>query len=197
MSTSRRSALSFAVGLPPAARKGAVILALLLLVVLGLAAGLFAWHGAIGERITAQQAEHDLIAARAARKAQEGGLRLRAGDGVEQMFLTGATPGLMLAAFQERVGESAARSGLTVVRIQGLETGDAEGKTPFRLGMDAEGSITQMRDFLVDIEASLPVMFVSGLELRPQAAVTEADAFPAEALRASFRIEAYGWGAKQ
>jgi hypothetical protein len=40
-------------------------------------------------------------------------------------------------------------------------------------------------------------MFVSGLELRPQAAVTEADAFPAEALRASFRIEAYGWGAKQ
>jgi hypothetical protein len=192
MSTSRPSALSFAVGLPPAARKGAVILALLLLVVLGLAVGLFAWHGAIGERITTQQAEHDLIAARAARKAQEG-----AGDGVEQMFLTGATPGLMLAAFQERVGESAARSGLTVVRIQGLETGDAEGKIPFRLGMDAEGSITQMRDFLVDIEASLPVMFVSGLELRPQAAVTEADAFPAEALRASFRIEAYGWGAKQ
>ena len=43
--------------------------------------------------------------------------------------------------------------------------------------------------------ALIGVMFVTGLEIQPAAGEGEADQYPSEALRATVRIEAYGWRA--
>ncbi|MFM8747892.1 MAG: type II secretion system protein GspM [Aestuariivirga sp.] len=177
------------------ARRGLAIVAGAILIAGVSAAGLAAWHGSLEERVAQQQAERDLLAARVEKKVRDGAGRLTAADGPERLFLTGATPGLTMAGFQELVGGAAATSGLSVLRIQPFEASDGEGSSipAYRLGIDAEGSLEQLRAFLISIEAMLPLMFVTGLEIRPQSAAGAADPYPSEALRASFRVEAHGW----
>ena len=155
-----------------------------------------AWHSAAAERLRQAEAEHDMVAARAAKAAGEGVTRLTEADKVDPMFLEGATPGLVFAKFQSIAGEAASAAGLAVKRMQPVDTGDGEGGMPYRLNMDAEGSIEQLRDFLVDVESGLPIMFVTGLEVQPSAGEGEADQYPSEALRMTVRIEAYGWRAQ-
>lgn len=181
--------------LSPEARKGIAILAGAGLIVAATVMGLAAWHSSLGERIAQQQTEHDLLSARAAKKAREGAGRLTAANSPERLFLAGATPGLTMAGFQELVGEAAESSGLNVVRIQPFETSDAEAQyeATYRLGIDAEGRLEQLQAFLISVEAMLPLIFVTGLEIRPQMASDAGDPYPSEALRASFRIEAHGW----
>jgi hypothetical protein len=180
------------------ARKGILILAGAVLLAIGLAASLFAWQASLSDRIAQQQAERDLVAARAAKKAREGAGRLTSADSPERLFLAGETPGLTIASFQELVGAAAARSGLNVVRVQPFESGDDDAKTEtsYRLGIDAEGSLEQLQAFLVSVEAMLPLIFVTGLDIRPEAATDAAEPYPSEALRASIRVEAHGWRAQ-
>ena len=134
--------------------------------------------------------------ARAAKAVREGAARLTAADQVEQMFLAGDTPGLAIANFQNIAGEAASASGLSVVRMTPVDVGDGGEGRPFRLSIDADGSLAQLEAFLVAIERSLPVMIVSRLELQPAAAEGTADPFPSEALRISVAVDAEGTGAK-
>lgn len=175
------------------ARKGLAVLGVAALALLCAAYLLYAWHAAAAERLQQAEAEHELVAARAAKAASEGATRLTEADNVAPMFLEGATPGLVFATFQSIADEAATAAGLAVKRMQPVDTGDAEGGMPYRLNMDAEGSIEQLRDFLADVESGLPVMFVTGLEVQPAAAEGENDQYPSEALRMTVRIEAYGW----
>lgn len=175
------------------ARKGMAVLAAAALAVAALAYLLLVWHSAAAERLAQAEAEHDMVAARAAKATSDGATRLTEADNVAPMFLEGATPGLVFAKFQSVAGEAAAAAGLAVKRMQPVDTGDGEGSMPYRLNMDAEGSIEQLRDFLADVESGLPVMFVTGLEIQPVAGEGEADQYPSEALRMTVRIEAYGW----
>ena len=175
------------------ARKGLAVLGVAALALLCAAYLLYAWHAAAAERLQQAEAEHELVAARAAKAASEGATRLTEADNVAPMFLEGATPGLVFAKFQSIAGEAATAAGLAVKRMQPVDTGDADGGMPYRLNMDAEGSIEQLRDFLADVESGLPVMFVTGLEVQPSAAEGEDDQYPSEALRMTVRIEAYGW----
>lgn len=175
------------------ARKGMAVLA-----VAALAAGVFGylmltWQSQETERLRQAQSEHDLVAARTAKAARDGAARLTATADVAPMFLDGTTPGLAFANFQSMAGEAATASGLAVKRMQPVDTGDGDGSVPYRLSVDAEGSIDQVRDFLTTIESRLPVMFVTGLEIQPVAAEGEGDGYPSESLRATIRIEAYGW----
>lgn len=179
------------------ARKGVAVLGVAALTILCVAYLLYAWHAAAAERLQRAEAEHEMVAARAAKAATEGATRLTGADNVAPMFLEGTTPGLVFAKFQSIAGDAAVAAGLAVKRMQPVDTGDAEGAMPYRLNMDAEGSIEQLRDFLADVEAGLPVMFVTGLEIQPAAAEGEADQFPSEALRMTVRIEAYGWREQQ
>lgn len=180
------------------ARKGVAVLAAAVLLLLGLVYLLLSWQSAAAERLAAAAAEHDLVAARSAKALRDGASRLSAADDVGRMFLAGETPGLSAAAFQSLAGAAAAKSGLVVSSVQLLETGDGEGSTPYRLNLEATGSLAQLRDFLVEIEGALPVMFVTRLELRPQAAEGTADPYASEALSiANLHIEAYGWRASQ
>lgn len=179
------------------ARKGIAVLA-----VAALALGVFAylmltWQSGETDRLRQAQSEHDLVAARTAKAVRDGAARLTASTDVAPMFLDGATPGLAFANFQSLAGEAATAAGLAVKRMQPVDTGDGEGSVPYRLSMDAEGSIGQVRDFLAKVESRLPVMFVTGLEIQPVAAEGEGDGFPSESLRATIRIEAYGWRPQQ
>ncbi len=178
------------------ARKGMAVLAVALLALIVMAYLLLAWHSAAAERLRQAEAEHDMVAARVAKAAGEGVTRLTEADNVGPMFLEGATPGLVFAKFQSIAGEAATAAGLAVKRMQPVDTGDGEGSMPYRLNMDAEGSIEQLRDFLADVESGLPIMFVTGLEIQPSAGEGEADQYPSEALRMTVRIEAYGWRAQ-
>ena len=178
------------------ARKGMAIIALVVAVFALLVYAIFAWHSAASERLRQAEAEHQMVAARAAKAVRDGATRLTAADDVAPMFLDGATPGLAFARFQSIAGEAAQRAGLAVKRMQPVDTGDAAASVPYRLSIDAEGSSEQLRAFLADIESALPIMFVTGLEIQPQAAAGEGDAYPSEALRMTFRVEAYGWRAQ-
>jgi Tfp pilus assembly protein PilO len=188
--------LKSAKGFSAEARKGMAVLAVAALAVIVMIYLFLAWHSAAAERLRQAEAEHDMVAARAAKAAGEGVTRLTEADKVDPMFLEGATPGLVFAKFQSIAGEAASAAGLAVKRMQPVDTGDGEGGMPYRLNMDAEGSIEQLRDFLVDVESGLPVMFVTGLEIQPSAGEGEADQYPSEALRMTVRIEAYGWRAQ-
>ena len=188
--------LKSAKGFSAEARKGMAVLAVAALAVIVMVYLLLAWHTAAAERLRQAEAEHDMVAARAAKAAGEGVMRLTDADKVAPMFLEGATPGLVFAKFQSIAGEAASAAGLAVKRMQPVDTGDGEGSMPYRLNMDAEGSIEQLRDFLADVESGLPIMFVTGLEIQPSAGEGEADQYPSEALRMTVRIEAYGWRAQ-
>lgn len=178
------------------ARKGMAILAAAALALCVLVYLLVAWHSAEAGRLAQAEAEHQMVAGRAAKAAKDGATRLTAADNVAPMFLEGATPGLVFARFQSIAGEAATAAGLAVQRMQPADTGDAEASVPYRLTMDAEGSIEQLRDFLADVESGLPVMFVTGLEIQPAAGDGAADEYPSEALRMTLRLEAYGWRAQ-
>ena len=188
--------LKSAKGFSAEARKGMAVLAVAALAVIVMIYLFLAWHSAAAERLRQAEAEHDMVAARAAKAAGEGVTRLTEADKVDPMFLEGATPGLVFAKFQSIAGEAASAAGLAVKRMQPVDTGDGEGSMPYRLNMDAEGSIEQLRDFLADVESGLPIMFVTGLEIQPSAGEGEADQYPSEALRMTVRIEAYGWRAQ-
>ena len=188
--------LKSAKGFSAEARKGMAVLAVAALAVIVMVYLLLTWHTAAAERLRQAEAEHAMVAARAAKAASEGVTRLTEADKVDPMFLEGATPGLVFAKFQSIAGEDASAAGLAVKRMQPVDTGDGEGSMPYRLNMDAEGSIEQLRDFLADVESGLPIMFVTGLEIQPSAGEGEADQYPSEALRMTVRIEAYGWRAQ-
>lgn len=185
------------------ARKGIAILVLGALAVIGLIYLVFAWHDAAAERLRQAEAEHEMVSARAAKAAREGATRLTEADSVAPMFLEGDTPGLAFARFQSLADKAATDAGLAVKRMQPVDTGDGEAGTPYRLNVDVEGSIEQLRDFLANIESSLPVMFVTGLEIQPAGAAEATgegeqpgNQYPSEALRTTVRIEAYGWRAQ-
>ena len=180
-------------GFSAEARKGMAILAVAGLALLALAYLLVTWHAAAQEGLRQAEAEHELVAARAAKAQRDGVSRLTEADAVTPMFLDGATPGLSFAKFQSIAGDAAAAAGLAVKRMQPVDTGDGEGAMPYRLNLDVEGSIEQLRDFLADVESGLPVMFVTGLEIQPAGGEGEAAQYPSESLRATVRIEAYGW----
>ena len=178
------------------ARKGLAILALGAVALAGLAYVVVAWHGAEAERLAQAEAEHQLVKARAAKAASGGATRLTEADGVAPMFLAGDTPGLAFASFQSIADQAATAAGLAVKRMQPVDTGDGDGAAPYRLNIDVEGSVEQLRDFLADVESGLPVMFVTGLEIQPAAGEGEGDQYPSESLRATVRIEAYAWRAQ-
>jgi len=190
------SMLKAGAGYSTEARKGMAVVALLVALLVLLAYLVLAWQSAASERLRQAEAEHQMVAARAAKAVRDGATRLTAADDVAPMFLDGATPGLSFARFQSIAGEAAQRAGLAVKRMQPVDTGDAAAAAPYRLSIDAEGSIEQLRSFLADIESALPIMFVTGLEVQPAAAAGEGDAYPSEALRMTFRVEAYGWRAQ-
>lgn len=178
------------------ARKGAAVLAGAGAVLLCLLYLVLSWQWAAAERLSQASSQHERVAARAAKALRDGASRLTSADDLGPMFLGGETPGLSAAAFQSLAGEAAAKSGLVVSSLQLLETGDSGASTPYRLNVEATGSLDQLRDFLVAIETALPIMFVTRLELRPQAAEGSSDPYPSEALTiANLHIEAYGWRA--
>ena len=183
-------------GFSAEARKGMAVLAVAGLALLAIAYLLITWHAAALEGLRQAEAEHELVAARAAKAQRDGVTRLTEADAVAPMFLDGATPGLSFAKFQSIAGDAAAAAGLAVKRMQPVDTGDGEASMPYRLNLDVEGSIEQLRDFLADVESGLPLMFVTGLEIQPTGGEGEAAQYPSESLRATVRIEAYGWRAQ-
>jgi hypothetical protein len=180
-------------GLSPLARKGLLLAIAGLAGLLALAVLPYLWLGQLREEAAAQKAELALVEARVNR-AQDGNPRLTEADTPERMFLPGATAGTTLAAFQSIVNDTAARSGMSVLRMQPLPTDEADGVSPYRLAVDATGSLEQLRAFLTAIESSLPVIIVSGFEIEPRSSEgPAAQPYPSEDLAVTLKLEAYAW----
>ncbi len=192
------SAAGSIAGLSPLARKGGLYVlagaaAALLLAVLP-----FVSLGGLRDQVAADKAQYELIAARAARLSEGAGVRLTDADEPLRLFLPGETAGTTLAAFQTIVSGAAARNDLTVMRMTPLPGEAAGGAPAYRLSVDATGSIEQLRGFLTDVESGLPLVTVTGFELKPQAAAEPGgDPYPSETLALTLRLQAYGWGGAQ
>lgn len=185
-------------GLSPLAQKGALILLAGFLGFILLALLPYLWLGGLREEANAARSEYELVSARAARMANARQLRLTEGDEPARLFLPGETAGTTLAAFQSLVNATAVNSGLSVVRLQPLPTESAKGQATYRLAVDATGSMEQLRAFLAEIESALPLVFVTGFEIKPEnAADAEGQTYPSEKLALTLRLEAYGYGGAQ
>jgi Tfp pilus assembly protein PilO len=183
-----------AVKFSPRAMKGARILLASVLLLLLLAVLPYAWHASLRQQVAAQTAELDLVKARVLARESARGPVLSEKDQLQDMFLPGTTAGTTLAAFQTLVSEAAAASGINVLRMQPLPTDEVEGLSPYRLAVDAAGSLEQLQAFLLDVEAMLPVVIVSGFEISPRAAGgSEPQPYPSEDLAITLRLEAYAW----
>ena len=181
--------------LSPLARRGGAIIVLSGLVVLLLAALPYVWHASLSDRASAKSAELALLKERVLARAAAQGPALGADDAVESMFLPGTTPGTTLAAFQSIVSESAAASGLSVLRLQPLPTEEVTGLSPYRLAVDAAGSLAEVQSFLVDVESMLPIVIVTGFDIQPRSAASAEQPYPSEDMAVSLRLEAYAWRA--
>ena len=188
MTDSRRGEL-LAATLSPRARKGAVIAAAGIMLLLVIALLPFLWHAQMREELAAQRAELALVTARAERST---GLsfRITEADQPERMFLPGTTAGTTLASFQSLVNSAASRSGLNILRMQPLPSDEAAGATPYRLAVDMAGGLLQVRTFLADVETGLPLMTVTSLEIIPRSGE---DPYRSDDIAISLRLEAFGW----
>jgi len=178
---------------PQKAAVGGVIVLGAALVLLIFALLPFFWQASLRGEAAALQAELDLLKAKLAQRSGQGGPVLTDAQPLESMFLPGNTAGTTLASFQELVGTTAAISGLAVLRMQPLPVEERGGLASYRLSVDVTGSLEQLRAFLVDVEAMLPVVIVSGFDIGPQSDGEVGQAYPSEDLAASLRLEAYAW----
>jgi hypothetical protein len=179
--------------LSPLARRGVLAVFASCLLLAGLAALPYVLQSRLAGEVAAQKAELALLTARASRvEARRQSLTMA--DQPERMFLSGATDGAALAAFQIFVNEAAAMTGMSVLRTQPLPGEETEGLRAHRLSVDASGSIEQLRAFLVAIESTLPVVIVTGFEIGPAASdAPEGEPYPSEMLSVTLRLEAYAW----
>lgn len=179
--------------LSPLARRGGLIVILAGLTVLLLAALPYVWNASLSDEASARSAELALLREKVQARAGERGPALGADDAVETMFLPGTTPGTTLAAFQSMVSESAAASGLSVLRLQPLPTDEVMGLSPYRLAVDAAGSLAEVQSFLVDVESMLPIVIVTGFDIQPRSAASADQPYPSEDMAVSLRLEAFAW----
>lgn len=192
-STRGRGLFSRLRGLSAVARKGLLVSVGGLVLLLAAAVLPYVWQAGLADGVAAQKAELALVEARANR-ADDRNPRLTEADKPEGMFLPGATAGTTLAAFQSLVNEAATRTGMSVMRTQPLPTDETEGLSPYRLAVDATGSLEQLRAFLTALESTLPVIIVTGFEIEPQSSDgPQAQPYPSEDLAVSLRLEAYAW----
>jgi type II secretory pathway component PulM len=183
-----------ALTLSPRATKGASIVLACALLLLLLAVLPYVWHASLRQQAAAQTSELDLVRAKVLARESARGPVLTGQDPLPTMFLPGTTAGTTLAAFQTLVSESATASGISVLRMQPLPTDEVQGLSPYRLAVDAAGSLEQLQAFLLDIEAMLPVVIVSGFEIVPRSADGgEPQPYPSEDLAITLRLEAYAW----
>jgi hypothetical protein len=170
-----------------------IVLAAVLLLLL-FAVTPYVWHVSLRHQAAAQSAELDLLTARLLARQSARGPVLTEQDQLQEMFLPGTTAGTTLASFQTLVGEAAAASGIGVLRMQPLPTDEVAGLSPYRLSVDATGSLEHLQKFLLSVEAMLPVVIVSGFDIVPRAAGgDEPQPYPAEDLAITLRLEAYAW----
>lgn len=187
-----------AMKLSPRAKRGAAIVAACAVLLLLLAFLPYVWQASLRQQAAAQTAELELLRAQLLAREGARGPVITGQDPAQDMFLSGTTAGTTLADFQALVSEAAEGSGINVLRIQPLPSDEAKGLSSYRLAVDAAGSLEQLRTFLLDVEAMLPVVIVSGFEIVPRSAGgSEQQPYPSEDLAITLKLEAYAWRGAQ
>ena len=129
--------------------KGAwIVLAAVLLLLLA-AVLPYVWHGSLRQQAAAQSAELDLLKARVLARESARGPVLTEQDQLQDMFLPGTTAGTTLASFQTSSARRPRQAASSVLRMQPLPTDEVEGLSPYRLAVDATGSLEQLQQFLL------------------------------------------------
>jgi hypothetical protein len=160
---------------------GLVLLALGLM--LGIAAAIAPYYGTVLARQSIAERSADLrFLEKKIGAAPRSRLAITADDDFGAMFVAGKTPGLGLAELQRRIGDIAAKSGMTVARAQPLGSGQDDGSV-LRMDLEMAGNIQSLRDFLLALETGLPVVFVREARIA---------AGPDESLVVALQIESYG-----
>ncbi len=189
MSAARDSRAFSAEGL-----QGLAILGLVMLLLGAIAATPWLWVGPLEAQNAERALEVRLIESRIARAARQQPQQLTEADGIARMFLQGETNGLTLANFQALLNATAQANGLTIARIEPLQT-DVQGPlSTYRMELAGQGSIESVRNFALALEAMVPVVFIREVQLAPDnAKAAEGDPFLSEKLMVGLKVEAFGW----
>lgn len=172
---------------------GIALLVGAVLAMAGIAALPYAWAAAQEDALAEKRLELRFLEAKL-NKARTGPKnRLTAADDVKPLFVSGSTPGLALAQIQGIAGQLATESGMTVERLQPLQS-DREGQLAvMRMEAEVTGSLESLRKYLAAIETSVPLMFVSRLKIAAPEAAGDGGALPSDQLTVTLQLESYGW----
>ncbi len=154
----------------------------------------FVWTASLAAELGEKRIELTFIESRL--KAAKGGVKVRltAGDNIEPLFVAGTTPGLALAGLQGFLGKLASDNGMAVERLQPLQAENEGGLAVLRMEVEAAGSIENLRNYLLAIEAGQPLIFVNRIRIAaPEGGPQEGNALPSERLSVALQLEAYGW----
>ena len=152
----------------------------------------FIWNAGQQDALAEKQLERRFMEAKLQSAAKGPRNRLTASDDVGPIFVSGSTPGLAVAQMQGVASQLASDSGMTVERLQPLQS-DQEGQLAL-LRMEAEvtGSIVGLRQYLAALESSVPYVFVN--RVRIDAPDNAGDgALPSDKLTVTLQLESFGW----
>jgi len=165
------------------------------LVLMALAAIIpFGWYVANASRLEESQTELRFLEAKlkSAKRAEHAGLT--ASDNIALLFLDGSTAGLAAASLQSLVGKLASETGMTIERTQPLQSEDQQDSAVVRMEITASGSLENLRNYLLAIEAGEPLIFVNAAKISaPQSSGEDSSALPSDRLVATLQLEARGW----
>ena len=147
------------------------------------------WYGQILDLRVERENKLRLIEAKLASLARRSGPLLTDEGSVLEMFLKGTTPGTATAEFQTLLNTSAEKAGMVIERLQPMDTETRGDISVITMEIVAFGNLESLRTYLMAIETSLPIIFITDADISPQN--TTQSSFPSESLMVNLRLQAF------
>jgi Type II secretion system (T2SS), protein M subtype b len=175
-------------------RWGAALLLAGIIVMAGLASLPYIWHANANETLAEKNLELRFIEAKLKSARNNRRSNLTAVDNIEPIFVAGNTPGLALAEMQNFVGTLASGNGMSIDRLQPLQTELDGSLAVLRMEVETVGSIESLRGYLLALETAEPVMFINRVRISaPDNQAEASGALPSDKLTVLVQLEAFGW----
>jgi hypothetical protein len=124
--------------------------------------------------------------------------QLSEADDVTPLFVSGTTTGLAMAEMQGIASQLATANGMTVERLQPLQTDQEDRLATLRMEAEVSGSLDNLRHYLAALESAVPLMFVNRMKIAaPENADAGGDALPSDQLTVTLQLESFGWWEKE
>jgi hypothetical protein len=160
----------------------------------GIAALPYAWAAAQEDALAEKRLELRFMEAKLKNAKSGPKQQLSMSDEIGTLFVSGSTPGLAIAQMQGVASQLATQSGMTVERLQPLQT-DREGQLAvLRIEAEVTGSLEGLRGYLAALDTAVPFFFINRMKVEaPEATALEGGALPSDQLTVTLQLESFGW----